>query len=117
MGRIEGPLRPRAFACAGLSPSDQRLAEATPIEFSQSDARLFSRAGPKLCAISCETRTGTNCILSIAGRGGSKPTMDVLPYEPGDYILLPKGTTYRIIVEPSPSLFLIIETSALMELP
>ena len=51
------------------------------------------------------------------GRGQFETDYGVLSYEPGDYILLPKGTTYRIKVEPSPSLFLIIETSALMELP
>ena len=30
--RIEGPLRPRAFACAGLSTPDVRSADAPPLE-------------------------------------------------------------------------------------
>ena len=47
------------------------------------------------------------------GRGQFETDYGVLWYEPGDYILIPKGTTYRVKVEPSPSLFLIIETSAL----
>ena len=33
-----------------------------------------------------------------------------LPYEPGDYVTIPKGTTYRIHVDAGPAVFLIIET-------
>jgi len=41
----------------------------------------------------------------------------VLSFEPGDYIVIPKGTTYRILIESSPVLFLIVETPEPVELP
>src|SRR3989454_12595522 len=40
-----------------------------------------------------------------------------LSFEPGDYIVIPKGTTYRIVIESSPVLLLIVETPEPVELP
>jgi len=52
-----------------------------------------------------------------AGRGRFETDYGVLHYEPGDYVVIPKGTTYRTIVESAPSLFLIAETPVPVELP
>jgi homogentisate 1,2-dioxygenase len=40
-----------------------------------------------------------------------------LSFEPGDYIVIPKGTTYRIVIESSPVLLLIVEAPEPVELP
>ena len=40
--RIDGPLRPRAFACAALPTPDQRSADARPVEILRSpDVRVL----------------------------------------------------------------------------
>jgi homogentisate 1,2-dioxygenase len=52
-----------------------------------------------------------------AGRGRFETDYGVLAYEPGDYVVIPKGTTYRTVVEGGESLFLIMETPAPVRLP
>ena len=44
------------------------------------------------------------------GTGRFETDYGTLPYEPGDYVTIPKGTTYRIHVDAGPAVFLIIET-------
>jgi homogentisate 1,2-dioxygenase len=52
-----------------------------------------------------------------AGTGRFETDYGVLAYEPGDYVVIPKGTTYRVIVETRPSLFLIAQTPVPVGLP
>src|SRR5437588_4274208 len=53
-----------------------------------------------------------------AGRGRFETDYGVLAYEPGDYIVIPKGTTYRLVLESDKSsLFVIVKTTAPVELP
>ena len=74
--RIEGPLRPRAFQCAGLPTADQRAAEGKPSPILESsDARVFISGEPRPCRISCGTPTATRLFLCIAGRAGAKRIM------------------------------------------
>lgn len=116
--RIEGPLRPRAFACATLPASDQRLADASPVEILRSaDAGLFVSRRGETMPYFVRNADGDELYFIHAGRGWFETDYGMLPYEPGDYVLLPKGTTYRIKMETGPSLFLIVETPALMGLP
>lgn len=51
------------------------------------------------------------------GRGRFETDYGVLLYEPGDYLVLPKGTTYRIVVDKGPSVFLIAESPEPVGLP
>jgi homogentisate 1,2-dioxygenase len=44
------------------------------------------------------------------GTGRFETDYGALSYEPGDYVVIPKGTTYRMHVDVSPSLFLVVET-------
>jgi homogentisate 1,2-dioxygenase len=51
------------------------------------------------------------------GQGRFETDYGSLPYEPGDYIVVPKGTTYRVMVDTQPSLFLIVESEEAIRLP
>ena len=116
--RIEGPLRPRAFACATLPASDQRSAEARPVEILRSaDVNVFLSRRGETMPYFIRNADGDEVYFIHAGCGRFETDYGTLPYEPGDYVLLPKGTTYRIRVEADPSLFLIVETPAMMALP
>jgi homogentisate 1,2-dioxygenase len=44
------------------------------------------------------------------GRGVFATEFGPIPYEPGDYVLLPKATTFRLMPEPGDSLFLVVES-------
>jgi homogentisate 1,2-dioxygenase len=44
------------------------------------------------------------------GRGVFATEFGPIPYEPGDYVLLPKASTFRLLPEPGDSLFLVVES-------
>jgi len=44
------------------------------------------------------------------GTGRFETDYGMLPYEPGDYVTIPKGTTFRIHVDSGPAVSLMIET-------
>lgn len=116
--RIEGPLRPRAFACSALPTPDQRAADAPPLEILRSpDVRVFLSRRAETMPYFVRNADGDEVQFVHTGRGRLETDYGLLSYEPGDYLVLPKGTTYRVIVETGPSLFLIIETSAPVGLP
>lgn len=116
--RIDGPLRPRAFACAALPTPDQRSADARPVEILRSpDVRVFLSRRADTMPYFVRNADGDEVQFIHAGRGRFETDYGVLPYEPGDYVVIPKGTTYRITVEAGPSLFLIAETPTPVELP
>lgn len=51
------------------------------------------------------------------GRGRFETDYGLLNYEPGDYVVVPKGTTYRVVIDTAPSLFLIAESPVPVTLP
>jgi homogentisate 1,2-dioxygenase len=116
--RIEGPLRPRAFDCTALKTPDQRSAESPPSEILRSpDVRVFVSRRAQSMPHFVRNADGDEIHFVHVGRGQYETDYGMLSYEPGDYLLIPKGTTYRIIVEQSPSLFLIAESPVAVELP
>ena len=117
--RIEGPLRPRAFACAVLPTPDLRSATANPLEaLSSPDVRVFLSRRAETMSYFMRNADGDEIYFVHAGRGRFETDYGVLAYEPGDYIVIPKGTTYRLVLESDKSsLFVIVETTAPVELP
>lgn len=116
--RIDGPLRPRAFSCSSLPTPDQRAADAPPLEILRSaDARVcLSRRADTMPGF-VRNADGDEVHFVHAGRGRFETDYGTLPFEPGDYLWLPKGTTYRIVVEAGPVLSLIVETPEPVTLP
>jgi len=51
------------------------------------------------------------------GTGKFETDYGTLPYEQGDYVVMPKGTTYRIHVDAGPTLFLVVETPEQIVVP
>lgn len=116
--RIEGPLRPRAFSCAALPAPDQHSADGNPVEILRSaDARIFISRRTETMPYFVRNADGDEVQFVHTGRGRFETDYGVLPYEPGDYIVIPKGTTYRVHIESVPSLLLIVETPVPVELP
>jgi len=116
--RIDGPLRPRAFACAALPTPDLRGADAVPTEVLRSpDVRVYLSRRAETMPHFVRNADGDEVHFVHAGRGRFETDYGVLPYEPGDYVVIPKGTTYRTVVETGPSLFVIAETPEPVGLP
>ncbi len=116
--RIDGALRPRAFACADLPTPDLRPADVPPTEILRSpDVRVFVSRRAESMRSYVRNSDGDEVHFVHAGRGRMETDYGVLSVEPGDYIVIPKGTTYRMIVEKESMLTLIIETPEPIELP
>jgi homogentisate 1,2-dioxygenase len=116
--RIDGPLRPRAFACASLRAADEASAGGARVEILRSaDAVVSLSRRAETMPYFVRNADGDELYFVHLGRGRFETDYGVLPYEPGDYVLIPKGTTYRVMVGTGPSLFLIVETPAPFEIP
>lgn len=118
--RIEGPLRPRAFQGTRLSPSDQHAAEGRPVSVLESrDARVFISRRRETMPYFVRNADGDEIIFVHSGQGTCECDYGMLAYEPGDYLVIPKGTTYRLHVEwaAGESLFLIVETPVPVVMP
>src|SRR5207237_10086063 len=107
--RLDAPLRPRAFAGAVLSPPDLRAADARPVEILASpDARVFLSRRAETMPHFVRNADGDEVQFVHAGRGRFETDYGVLSFEPGDYLVIPKGTTYRIVIESRPVLGLLV---------
>lgn len=116
--RIEGPCRPRAFSCSELPTPDFHSENDRPLEILRStDVRLSISRRAQTMPYYFRNADGDELHFIHRGRGGYETDYGYLPYEPGDYLLLPKGTTYRVVVEEGPGLSLIAEASEPISLP
>ena len=116
--RIEGPLRPRAFSCVDLPTPDQRSAHTRPVELLRSpDVRVSLSRRAETMPYFVRNADGDELYFVHSGTGRVETDYGLLTYEPGDYLVVPKGTTYRIVVESTPTLFLIMESPEPIEIP
>ena len=51
------------------------------------------------------------------GTGRFETEMGTVPYEPGDYVVIPKAITYRIVPDGAENLFFVVETSDELQVP
>lgn len=116
--RIEGPLRPRAFSCQDLATPDQKAADNRPLEVLRSPDVSVSLSRRAMSMPYCvRNADGDEVHFVHSGTGQFHTDYGVLSYEPGDYVIIPKGTTYRTVVDSIPSLFLIIESPEPVAIP
>jgi homogentisate 1,2-dioxygenase len=109
--KIEGPLKPRAFACTQFSAKLPPPGAARQILMMQSqDVSLYLSTHTETVDHFVRNADGDEVYFVHQGTGKFETDYGTLPYEPGDYVVIPKGTTYRTHVDAGPSLFLIIET-------
>lgn len=118
--RIEGPLRPRAFTCTELPAPDHLSPDGGPVTVLHSaDARVSISRREETMPHFVRNADGDEMVFVHRGRGRWETDYGCLNYEPGDYLVIPKGTTYRIHVDRKgeQNLFLMIETQAPVEVP
>lgn len=113
---IEGPLKPRAFDCGRLSPSTG--ATSKPVLAMESlDVKILVSSLEETTPHFVRNADADEVHFVHEGRGSFETDYGCLSYEPGDYVVIPKGTTYRIHVDASPSRFLLIETRNSITIP
>lgn len=114
---IEGNLKPRAFACTQIPQSLFSNTTRSMLMMHSRDVRLSLSCHRKTMGWFTRNADGDEVHFVHGGTGQFETDYGVLSYEPGDYIVIPKGTTYRTHVDDGPSIFLIVETPVPLAIP
>jgi homogentisate 1,2-dioxygenase len=60
---------------------------------------------------------GDEVIFVHEGSGTIESIFGDLPYKPGDYVVIPRGTTYRVVPSDNDQRYLVFESPGLIEIP
>lgn len=117
--RIEGPLKPRAFDCTKMeSPTTDvsRLLQRVPMLYNDEVVMHFARPVEPM-PFYFRNADGDELYFIHKGYGIMETDFGPLRFEPGDYIVIPRGTTYRVLPETNDNAFLIIESFSRLQQP
>ena len=109
--KIEGPLQPRAFDLT-------QLKEVTgwTLVAGNDDVRLFVARGATAAEHWLRDADGDVCYFVHEGAGVLESDYGPMHFEAGDYLIVPKGTTHRLVPEMD-CFFFIVEGSGEYRLP
>ncbi|MGA2082982.1 MAG: homogentisate 1,2-dioxygenase [Holophaga sp.] len=123
--RIEGPLRPHSFDLNRLAPG-QDLSESwfgcqepafRPVCILHNDDVALHWVVPAAMDFFYRNADGDDVYFIHAGGGRLECTFGVLDYAVGDYLVIPRGTTYRFLPAPGPQAYLLIESAGEVTIP
>ncbi|HLG87097.1 MAG TPA: homogentisate 1,2-dioxygenase [Alphaproteobacteria bacterium] len=113
----EGPLRPRAFDLTKIASGGDRSPWSAPDLLFNGSARLRYWILPASMADLARNADGDELLFVHAGSGELFCDYGHLSLEAGDYLLLPRGTMWRIACDAPMSVLLIEATGASYRLP
>ncbi|HEX9006312.1 MAG TPA: homogentisate 1,2-dioxygenase [Bacteroidota bacterium] len=116
--RFEGKLRPHCLDLNKLCPGDMTDAGGRPVPFlGNSDIRLYvsRRAAPMPYYF--RNADGDELYFVHRGKGVLETDFGPLTFEEGDYLVIPRAVTYRVVPETTDNFFLIIESHSEFEQP
>ena len=101
-----------------LEPSDATDPEGAPIPFlGNNDVRLYVSRRSKPMPFYYRNADGDELMFVHRGTGMIETDFGPLPFEPGDYIVIPRAVTYRILPDTEDNFFLIIESRSEFDQP
>ena len=108
--RIEGDVVPRAYDLNGLKSPDQSDASAgwQRILWNEDLAIYVSQLADDMPYF-LRDADGDLCYFVHRGRGTLETDYGPLRYRPGDYLVVPKGTTHRLLPEDDDTFLYIVE--------
>jgi homogentisate 1,2-dioxygenase len=114
--RVEGPLRPRLFRGQDLAPDASDDSGAPTVLLRNQTVALGVMRLTRAPRALIRNADGDEVHFVHAGRGRCETDYGPLRYEPGDFLWLPKGTTYHLWPD-EPSFLLVLESRAELEWP
>ncbi|TDO50539.1 homogentisate 1,2-dioxygenase [Kribbella sp. VKM Ac-2527] len=114
--RVTGPLRPRGLQTTGLTVADADDPRALPTVLLFNDdvsVAVSRRRTPAPYYL--RNLDGDTIILVLLGSGRMVSDFGSLPYGPREYLVIPKGTNYRLIPDDVEHLAYFIETTEPVE--
>ena len=116
--RIEGPLRPRAFHAYDLAPTDRDDPRGEPCQVLYNDDVSLSVSQRSEPMPHCfRNGDGDEVHFIHKGRGVLQSDFGPLAYVEGDYLVIPKGTSYRLVPDSRDNFSLIIESRGPVSFP
>ena len=113
---FEGPLRPRAFDLAALDESGMSPWGAQQVLYNPAvDIRFWKLAAPMPAL--ARNGDGDQLLFIHSGAGDLYCDYGHLAYEAGDYIILPRGTMWRLFPERATAILMVEATNTHYSLP
>jgi homogentisate 1,2-dioxygenase len=114
--RIEGPLKPRAFRVAELGrPHADWVAARTAFLWNEDVVLAFARHHGSM-PYAFRNADADELLFVHSGRGTMECDFGALDFEAGHYLVVPRGTTYRLRTHDQAS-FLVVESAAELRIP
>lgn len=114
--RAEGDYRLRRGPATNLPVGEDRALPTTLLENDDCRIAIARRATPMPFYV--RNVNGDEVHFVHRGTGRFETEFGTIPYEPGDYVVLPKATTYRLVPdEGSDSFFFIVDTNDELQVP
>ncbi|MDR3672437.1 MAG: homogentisate 1,2-dioxygenase [Holophaga sp.] len=123
--RIEGPLRPRSYDL-NLLAWDQDLRSSmlgsrepafSPVCFLHNEDVALNWVAPRTMDFFYRDGDGDDVYYIHAGGGRLECCFGVLDYLVGDYLVIPRGTTYRFLPNGQTQRYLLIESAGEISIP
>jgi len=125
--RIEGPLRPHSYDLNGLKPSQDEAIRASmfgsqeaafaPICILHNADVALHWVAPSAMDFFYRNADGDDVYYIHAGGGKLETTFGVIHYATGDYLVIPRGTTYRFLPSGGDQRYLLIEGFSEVTIP
>lgn len=116
--RIEGELRPRCFHSYRVETADMREARALPtVLFYNEDVRIAISRRREPMPYYFRNGDADELHFIHKGQGRYETDFGILAFRPGDYVVIPRGTTYRIVPETEENFLLVMESVREIEIP
>lgn len=116
--RIEGPLRPQAFNLNEIKSADMTEPDAAwALIAGNEDVRLYLSRRSEPMEYFLRDADGDVCYFVHRGSGVIETDYGPLTYAQGDYVIIPKGTTHRVVPDVEENFFFIIEGSGEFAIP
>jgi len=112
--RIEGPLRPRLYDLAGV-PAGDYLGSRVPL-LANADCRIQLAVVREPMPYLFRNADGDELVFVHAGAGRLETDFGPLGYEAGDYLVIPRGTLYRL-APTSETRLVVVETAGELTVP
>lgn len=116
--RFEGKLRPHCLDCNKLQPTDQHDPKGSPVAFlGNNDVRLYVSRRTEPMPFYYRNADGDELLFVHRGEGTMETDFGPLTYEKGDYIVIPRAVTYRLVPKTKDNFFLITQSRTEFEQP
>ena len=116
---IQGPLKPRAFDCNKIlipkSQPEQTLSRVPVLENEDVVMHVSRLNGPM--PFYFRNADGDEVLFVHRGQGILETDFGPLYFQQGDYLVIPRGTTYRMLPETNDTFLLIVESFSQIRQP